>query len=80
MFGIWTFLFGMVRFVKKGYPPDLFTVFILGSAYGLLIELLQYTVPTHRSPELLDFLADMMGSASAILVLYLIFRNTNRDK
>ena len=80
MFGVWTFLYGMVLFVRKGYPPALVTVFILGSAYGLLIELLQYALPTNRSPELLDFIADMLGAAAAILVLLLIFRKFKKPE
>ena len=74
MFGIWTFLYGIAVAVRKKARPNLWLVLILGTAYGLLIELLQFAVPTNRSPELMDFIADMSGSAAAIILLYWIFK------
>ncbi len=49
-------------------------VFSLGLFYGLLIEILQFILPTNRSPELYDFIADALGSGLAILLLKPIFK------
>lgn len=48
-------------------------VFSLGLFYGLLIEALQFILPTNRSPELYDFIADALGSVVAILLLIPVF-------
>lgn len=74
MFVVWTFLFGIVRAVLKKKKPSLVMVFSLGLFYGLLIEALQFILPTNRSPELYDFIADALGSAVAILFLIPVFK------
>ncbi len=74
-FGVWTFLYGVVRAVRKGNRPNLWIVFVLGTSYGLLVELLQFVMPINRSPELLDFIADMLGSGAAIIGLHFLFKN-----
>lgn len=74
MFGGWTFLYGIYRAFKKARKPNLWIVFFLGSFYGLIIEVLQYIVPTNRSPELMDLVADIFGALAAILVLHLLFK------
>ncbi|MEQ9307844.1 MAG: VanZ family protein [Balneolaceae bacterium] len=73
MFVVWTFLFGIVRAVLKKKKPSLVMVFSLGLFYGLLIEALQFILPTNRSPELYDFIADALGSVVAILLLIPVF-------
>ncbi len=79
MFAAWTFLFGIVRAVLKQKKPNLFMVFSLGLFYGLLIEILQFILPTNRSPELYDFIADALGSGLAILLLKPIFKRIFED-
>jgi len=74
MFGGWTFLYGIFRAFKLKQRPNLTYVFILGSTYGLLIEFLQFVFPTNRSPEMMDFIADMIGALAAIGVLHFIFK------
>lgn len=74
MFGGWTFLYGIFRAFKKERRPNLWIVFFLGSFYGLIIEVLQFIVPTNRSPELMDLVADTLGAMAAILVLHLLFK------
>ncbi|GAB5410814.1 MAG: hypothetical protein BalsKO_31790 [Balneolaceae bacterium] len=74
MFVVWTFLFGIVRAVLKKRKPSLFMVFSLGLFYGIMIEVLQFILPTNRSPELYDFIADALGSAVAILLLIPVFK------
>ncbi len=80
MFGVWTFLYGLTHAVRKKRKPNLWVVFIFGSAYGLLIELLQFVLPTNRSPETLDFIADMIGSALAILPLNIFLKRVFESK
>lgn len=73
MFGGWTFLYGMFQAFKLNQRPNIWTIFLLGTLYGLLIEVLQFILPTNRSPELFDFIADMIGALAAIGTLHLIF-------
>lgn len=74
LFAVWTFLYGVVRAIRKKRAPNLWLVFILGLTYGLLVEILQFIFPTNRSPELWDFIADALGSLSAVLILRWLFR------
>lgn len=74
MFGAWTFFYGLYRAAKNNGRPNLWIVFFLGSFYGLLIEFLQFLLPTNRSPETLDFIADMFGALFAIWLLHLLFK------
>lgn len=76
MFAVWTFLYGLVIGVRKQKQPNLWLIFFWGSFYGILIEFLQFLLPTNRSPELLDFIADAFGSAFAILLLKILFSKT----
>lgn len=75
MFLIWTFFYGVYRAIKKDKKPNLLVLFLIGCFYGLLIELLQHFLPTNRSPELLDFVADALGSLVAIIVLHFSFKS-----
>ncbi|MEQ8523816.1 VanZ family protein [Gracilimonas sp.] len=70
MFGAWTFFYGLVRFLKDKFK--LTPIFLVGTLFGLIVEVLQYLLPTGRSPEILDFIADISGTGLAILVLYLL--------
>lgn len=74
MFAVWTFLYGLVRAIRKKSPPNLWMVFSLGLFYGILVEILQLALPTNRTPETFDFVADALGSGLAILVLKWIFK------
>lgn len=69
MFFVWTYLFGIVTAIWKEDKPSYIKVFILGLFFGLLIEVLQYVLPTNRHPELYDLIADSIGSALAIILL-----------
>lgn len=75
MFLVWTFLYGVVRAVGKNTPPKLISVFLLGLFYGILIEVLQFLLPTNRSPELYDFIADALGSLAAVIILKPVFKS-----
>lgn len=70
MFGAWTFFFGIVRFLKNNFK--LLSVFAVGVIFGITIEILQHWLPTGRNFELYDLLADFTGTATAILILYIL--------
>ncbi len=72
MFCAWTFFFGLVRFLNNKF--NLLPVFLIGSLFGMTIEVLQYALPIERSPELLDLIADISGTGAAILILYVLSR------
>lgn len=74
MFLVWTFLFGLVRAIQKKSTPKLWAVFLWGLSYGLAIELLQMLLPTNRSPEIFDALANTLGALTAIMLLSPVFR------
>ena len=78
MFGAWSFFYGIVRFLKKKY--SLIPVFLVGSFFGLLIEVLQYALPTGRTPELMDFIADISGTGLALLLLYILSKKVPEFK
>jgi|AntRauTorcE11898_2_1112593.scaffolds.fasta_scaffold21892_3 VanZ family protein len=78
MFGAWTLFYGLVRFLKKKYK--LFPVFLVGAFFGLLIEILQYLLPTQRTPEVMDFLADITGTGFALIVLYVLSKKVSEFK
>ncbi|MEQ8885514.1 MAG: VanZ family protein [Balneola sp.] len=75
MFAGWTFLVGLFRASNTKRKPSLWKVFSLGCFYGLMIEFLQFVVPTNRSPETLDFVADALGALFAIFVLHFLFKS-----
>ena len=79
LFMVWTFLYGLVRAIRKKGAPNLWLVFIYGLAYGLLVEILQFILPTNRSPEVADFVADALGSLAAIGVLKWVFNSKSED-
>ena len=70
MFGFWSFFYGVIRFLKGKYS---FTpILLVGGFFGILIEILQHFLPTGRSPELMDVIADLSGVALALLFLYVL--------
>ncbi len=72
MFGVWTFLYGLVLGIKKQSMPNLWLIFFLGSFFGAFIEFLQFILPTKRAAEFYDVVADMAGAAGAIPFIYLV--------
>lgn len=75
MFGTWTFFYGLVRFLKGNL--SLIPVLVWGALFGLTIELLQHFLPIDRSPEVLDFVADLSGTGAAVLLLYVLAKNVS---
>ena len=70
MFAVWTFFFGIFRFLKGNYK--LTSVFVVGVVFGITVEVLQHYLPTGRNSEWLDLFADFTGTGIAVLILYIL--------
>ena len=70
MFATWSFFYGLVRFMKDKYK--LLPIFVVSTFFGLMIEVFQYFLPTGRSAELMDVIADVTGTGIALVLLYLL--------
>ena len=57
--------FGFAMLWLALYPAHLRAVMLGGLAVGIAIEVLQHTLPIHRSGDALDVLADAVGLALA---------------
>lgn len=58
--------------------PWIFWGFVVPVLYGGVIELLQLKVFTYRSGEILDFVADVLGSLCALLLALIILKRKPR--
>lgn len=75
IFGSWTFLVGLFRIVRySDRPPTLITILLAGVFFGVLIEIMQYILPVHRDPDIMDAVADFVGCILAYGLLKLILR------
>lgn len=70
----WTLLYGLFMFTKKQTETKLILIFFTGAFFGILIEILQGTLPIGRTMDLNDALVDICGSIVAIGILFLIKR------
>lgn len=80
MFGVWTFLYGLVLGIRKNAMPNLWLIFFLGSFFGAFIEFLQFILPTKRAAELFDVVADIAGAAGAIPCIYIVLTKYLKDE
>jgi VanZ family protein len=58
--------------------PWIFWGFVMPVLYGGVIELLQSKVFIYRSGELLDFVADALGSLCALILALIILKRKPR--
>lgn len=72
MFGGWTFLVGYYRYISSPKTLNLFSIFLIGVLFGIIVEGLQYMLPIHRNADLFDIAYDTLGCFIAVLVLYKI--------
>jgi VanZ family protein len=70
LFFIWTFIFGLYKFSSKNFETKLIFIFIAGSLFGVLVEVMQEILPYGRQGDVHDALADIAGSFSATLLLF----------
>ena len=71
----WTFFFGLLILSFKETRTNLLLVFIVGSFFGITIEILQGVLPFGRTPDMGDAIADILGTLCATIVLYYIRKN-----
>ncbi|MEX1011722.1 MAG: hypothetical protein WDZ29_06635 [Balneolaceae bacterium] len=72
MFGSWTFLLGLSRYISLRQPLPLFPIFIAGSLFGFSMEILQELLPIDRQADLYDAIADVSGCLAAVILLKLV--------
>lgn len=65
-------LFTFFRFPKKKY-----LIVMLCIIYGIIIEVLQTTLTTHRTGDFLDAIANTIGILSGLIVFNLIIKKIN---
>lgn len=75
IFFVWTFLFALSVATFKNRQTPLFFIFLAGSFFGIITEILQYLTPFGRSASFFDASVDILGSLLAVLLLrYLQYR------
>lgn len=77
LFGFLTYLIAVASgkaFPHKSSFALIYPAFLMGTAYGILIEVLQATVFPNRTFDYLDMLANTIGCALAWLVLNRYFK------
>ena len=76
-FGMQLAMFRAVRWkrAESGTARPALLAFLISSAMGALLEFWQATLP-HRSPELLDWVADSAGAGAAALLLRAVYGRT----
>lgn len=69
LFAGWTYVFGLYHHINWKAATNYWVIFLLGTGFGLLIEVLQYALPLNRHGDLGDFFFDMLGALIAIFAL-----------
>lgn len=77
MFGSWTFLLGLIFMVSDRKPLPLLKIFMAGSIFGILIEILQEVLTSDRHADPLDAVADIIGCLAAVAFLKVITTNSS---
>ncbi|WP_445665094.1 VanZ family protein [Fodinibius sp. AD559] len=72
LFGSWSLSVGLYYHIHKSKAVKLWIIFASGTAFGLLIEVLQYILPVNRQGDPVDFLFDVLGCLLAIWLLKII--------
>lgn len=72
MFGGWTLAVGYYRYITSPSTINLFSIFLIGILFGVLVEGLQYLLPIHRQADFFDIAYDALGCFIAVIMLYKI--------
>ncbi len=72
LFGSWTFLFGLYLLFATKRELPLIAIFLIGSFFGISIEILQEILPINRSGDPFDALTDIAGCGAAVIFLKLL--------
>lgn len=70
LFGSWTLVVGLYFFIRKNIFVNPWTIFMVGVSLGLLIEILQYSLPVNRHADPIDFLFDVIGCLVTVWLLH----------
>ncbi|MEL7832568.1 VanZ family protein [Fodinibius sp. Rm-B-1B1-1] len=79
LFGGWSLALGLYLNIYKNKHIKPWIVFACGVLFGLIIEILQYSLPVNRHADPIDFLFDVIGCLIAVWVLKLVLPK-NADK
>ncbi|MDZ7658357.1 VanZ family protein [Fodinibius sp.] len=79
LFGSWSLSVGLYYQIHKSKRVKLWIIFASGTTFGLLIEILQHTLPVNRQGDPIDFLFDVLGCLIAIWVLKTILPNETKS-
>jgi VanZ family protein len=69
LFGSWSLSVGLYYQIHKSKTVKLWIIFVSGTSFGLLIEILQYILPVNRQGDPVDFLFDVLGNLIAVVIL-----------
>lgn len=73
LFGTWTLLLGLYHSISKLRNINFAIIFSIGLGFGILIEVLQYSLPSlNRHADVFDVVFDSIGCLLALLLLKII--------
>jgi len=70
LFGSWTYILGLYHHFNWKATTNLWVIFFIGVGFGLLIEILQYTLPLNRHGDFADLAFDALGCLIAVGALH----------
>jgi len=77
---VWFFYYVMKKSHDNSYKTDLLKITALIVAFGMLIEVLQGTITSYRTPDWFDILANSFGVFIALLIFIFFKKSFNRLK
>jgi len=80
LFGVWTFFIGIAMLMRTQKRLPLITIFFIGTAFGVTVEILQELLPVDRNADLYDVLADMAGCLTAVILLKMVSGSVLEEK
>lgn len=79
LFGSWSLSVGLYYAIHKSKTIKLWIIFASGTIFGILIEVMQYTLPVNRQGDPVDVLFDLLGCLIAVGVLKTILPEENKS-
>jgi len=76
MYAIFSFLLG--RRIIGVRPFNWLLVILITSSYGILMEILQELLIAGRQFEFLDILANIFGSLSGTMLIYMLYKRKSK--
>lgn len=69
LFGSWTLSVGLYYHIHKSKTVKLWVIFASGTIFGILIEVMQYSLPLNRQGDPVDVLFDLLGCLIAVWLI-----------